>query len=48
MKIESVKYSAVKNSVWRFDPSFHLSEAVHVHQILEKSPYNANFHRQCD
>ena len=39
MKIESVKYSAVKNSVWRFDPSFHLSEAVHVHQILEKSPY---------
>jgi len=39
MKIESVKYSAVKNSVWRFDPSFHLSEAVYVHQLLEKSPY---------
>lgn len=38
MKIESVKYSAVKNSVWRFDPSFHLSEAVYVHQLLEKSP----------
>ena len=39
MKIDSVKYKAFKGSSWRFDPSFHLSEANKVFKTLKRSPY---------
>lgn len=47
MKIDSVKYKTFKGNSWRFDPSFHLSEANKVFKTLKRSPYTLTDINNC-
>ncbi len=47
MKTDSVKYKTFKGNSWRFDPSFHLSEANKVFKTLKRSPYTLTDINNC-